>query len=124
MLYIIFSGVLFHSQLEPHNNGQMHRISANKASVYTTHANPEHSADSDHLLPGFLDVTFDLGVNDWDDFDDGNLVDASDVCYESQVCNPVTDHDQPSNAGLLGSFYSLIFAIYLWRFDLGKIVEF
>ncbi|KAI2667506.1 putative ATP-dependent DNA helicase HFM1 [Labeo rohita] len=92
--------VLFHSQLEPHNNGQMHRISANKASVYTTHANPEHSADSDHLLPGFLDVTFDLGVNDWDDFDDGNLVDASDVCYESQVCNPVTDHDQPSNAGL------------------------
>ncbi len=83
----------------------MNRISANKANVYTAHANPEHSAGSDHLWSDSLDVTFDLGVNDWDDFDDGNLVEASDVC-----CN--SDHGQPSNAGLLGSFYSLLSAIF------------
>ncbi|XP_073704911.1 probable ATP-dependent DNA helicase HFM1 [Garra rufa] len=92
--------VSIHSQLEPHNDGQMHRISANKASVYTAHANPEHNADSDQLRCGSLDMTFDQGVNDWDDFDDANLVDASDVCCESQVCNPMTNHDQPSNTGL------------------------
>ncbi|KAL1280229.1 hypothetical protein QQF64_014829 [Cirrhinus molitorella] len=92
--------VLIHSQLKPHNDGQMHRISANKASGYTVHANPGHSADSDHLRPGSLDVTFDQGGNDWDDFDDSNLVDASDMCCESQVCNPMTDHYQPSNAGM------------------------
>lgn len=90
----------------------MNRISANKASVYTAHANPEHSADSDHLWSDSLDVTFDLGVNDWDDFDDGNLVEASEVCCNSKSCDLMTDHGQPSNAGLLGSFYSLLFAIF------------
>ncbi|KTG40368.1 hypothetical protein cypCar_00007731 [Cyprinus carpio] len=94
--------VLIHSQLKPCNDGRINRISANKASLYTAHANPEHSADSDHLWSGSLDVTFDLGVNDWDDFDDGNLVEASEVCCDSQLCDPMTDHVQPSNAGLLG----------------------
>lgn len=102
---------MIHSQLKPCNDGRINRISANKASLYTAHANPEHSADSDHLWSGSLDVTFDLGVNDWDDFDDGNLVEASEVCCDSQLCDPMTDHVQPSNTGLLGSFYSLLFAI-------------
>ncbi|KAF4117158.1 hypothetical protein G5714_001711 [Onychostoma macrolepis] len=98
--------VLIHSQLKSCNEGQMNRISANKASVYTAHANPEHSADSDHLWSGSLDVTFDLGENDWDDwddFDDGNLVEASEVCCDSELCNLMTDHGQPSNAGGLAS---------------------
>lgn len=104
---IIFSGVLLHSQIKPRNDGQTHRVSPNKASVNSVHANPDHSTDTDNLWSGFLDVTFDLGVNDWDDFDDGNLVDASEVCYESKICNLMTDHDQPTNYGLLDSFYSL-----------------
>ncbi|CAM4593558.1 unnamed protein product [Leuciscus chuanchicus] len=88
---------LLHSQFKPCNDGQMHRVSPNKASVYSVHANPDHSTDTDNLWSGCLDVTFDLGVNDWDDFDDGNLVDASEVCYESKICNLMTDHDQPTN---------------------------
>lgn len=92
----------------------MHRVSPNKARVYSVHANPDHSTDTDNLWSGSLDVTFDLGVNDWDDFDDGNLVDASEVCYESQICNLMTDHDQPTNSGLLDSFYSLIFYFYVF----------
>lgn len=90
--------VSLHSQFKPRNDGQMHRVSPNKARVYSVHANPDHSTDTDNLWSGSLDVTFDLGVNDWDDFDDGNLVDASEVCYESQICNLMTDHDQPTNS--------------------------
>ncbi|XP_026062307.1 probable ATP-dependent DNA helicase HFM1 [Carassius auratus] len=95
--------VLIHSQLKPCKDGNMNRISANQASVYTAHANPEHSADSDQLWSGSLDVTFDLGVNDWDDFDDGNLVEASEVCCDYKLYNPMTDHGQSSNAGGLAS---------------------
>lgn len=78
----------------------MHRVSPKEARVYSTHANPDHSTDIDDRWSGSLDVTFDLGLNDWDDFDDGNLVDASEVCCESQICNLMTDHDQPTNSGL------------------------
>ncbi|XP_056091550.1 probable ATP-dependent DNA helicase HFM1 [Rhinichthys klamathensis goyatoka] len=90
--------VSLHSQFKPRNGGQMHRVSPNEASVYSVHANPDHSTDTDNLWSGSLNVTFDLVGNDWDDFDDGNLVDASEVCYESQICNLMTDHDQPTNS--------------------------
>ncbi|XP_051719520.1 probable ATP-dependent DNA helicase HFM1 isoform X1 [Ctenopharyngodon idella] len=90
--------VSIHSQHEPRNNRPMHRVSPKEASVYSTHANPDHSTDIDGRWSGSLDVTFDLGLNDWDDFDDGNLVDASEVCCESQICNLMTDHDQPTNS--------------------------
>ncbi|XP_048020900.1 probable ATP-dependent DNA helicase HFM1 isoform X2 [Megalobrama amblycephala] len=90
--------VSIHRQREPHNDGQMHRVSPKEASVYSTHTNPDHSTDIDDRWSGSLDVTFDLGLNDWDDFDDGNLVDASEVCCESQICNLMTDHDQPTNS--------------------------
>jgi len=111
---IIFSGVSLHSQFKPRSGGEMHRVSPNKASVYSVHSNPDHITDNDNLWSGSLDVTFDLGVNDWDDFDDGNLVDASEVCYKSQICNLMTDHDQPTTSGLLDLFYILIISIYVF----------
>ncbi|XP_043112345.1 probable ATP-dependent DNA helicase HFM1 [Puntigrus tetrazona] len=87
--------VLIHNQLKPCNDGQMNRTNAVKASVNTARATSQHSAD--------LGVTFDLGVNDWDDFDDGNLVEASEVFCDSKLCNPMTDRGQPSKAGCLTS---------------------
>ncbi|XP_067309186.1 probable ATP-dependent DNA helicase HFM1 isoform X2 [Pseudorasbora parva] len=89
---------LHYSQLKPHSDGQMHRVSLNKASVYSVNANPDHSTEIGDLLSGSLDVTFDLGANYWDDFDDGNLVDASEMPCESQICNLMTDHNEPVNS--------------------------
>lgn len=112
---IIFLGVLIYSQHEPHNDGQVHRVIPKETTVYSTHANPDHCTDVDDHWSGSLDVTFDVGLNDWDDFDDGNLVDASEVCCESQICNLMTDHDQPTNFGLFVELILvLFFAFYVF----------
>ncbi|KAI7789508.1 putative ATP-dependent DNA helicase HFM1 [Triplophysa rosa] len=73
---------------------QMDGITSHKADVYSTHANPEHCSD----WAGTLNVTFDLGVNDWDDFDDGHLLCASELCCESEACDLKMGHYQPTNA--------------------------
>ncbi|KAA0719127.1 putative ATP-dependent DNA helicase HFM1 [Triplophysa tibetana] len=59
-------------QLKTLKHKQMNGITSHKADIYSTHANPEHCSD----WAGTLNVTFDLGVNDWDDFDDGHLLSA------------------------------------------------
>ncbi|KAG9334069.1 hypothetical protein JZ751_009161, partial [Albula glossodonta] len=38
--------------------------------------------DSGYLSSGTLNVTFDLGDGDWDDIDDENLVQASEISYD------------------------------------------
>lgn len=81
----------------------MDGITFHKADVYSTHANLEHCPD----WTGTFDVTFDLGVNDWDDFDDGHLLRASELCCESEACKPKMDQYQPTNAGLLNLFIHL-----------------
>ncbi|XP_068069997.1 probable ATP-dependent DNA helicase HFM1 isoform X5 [Danio rerio] len=87
----------FDSQPKPHSDGNMPRITLNKARVYS---DLNDSTDRTGLRSDFPDVTFDLGVNYWDDFDDRNLVDASNVCCESQQFNPMIEHHQPAHSGL------------------------
>lgn len=83
----------------------MNGITSHKADVYSTHANPEHCSD----WAGTLNVTFDLGVNDWDDFDDGHLLRATELCCESEACDLKMGHYQPTNAGLLNLFVIFMF---------------
>ncbi|XP_036409769.1 probable ATP-dependent DNA helicase HFM1 [Megalops cyprinoides] len=42
-----------------------------------------HTDDSGCFSSDTLNVTFDLGIDDWDDFDDENLVHASEISYHS-----------------------------------------
>ncbi|XP_057183337.1 probable ATP-dependent DNA helicase HFM1 [Triplophysa rosa] len=86
-------------QLKTLKHKQMDGITSHKADVYSTHANPEHCSD----WAGTLNVTFDLGVNDWDDFDDGHLLCASELCCESEACDLKMGHYQPTNAGCLSA---------------------
>ncbi|XP_051556744.1 probable ATP-dependent DNA helicase HFM1 isoform X2 [Myxocyprinus asiaticus] len=95
--------LLMHSHLKSLRDVQMDGITPNKTHVYSTHASSEQSTGSGHLWSDPFNVTFDLGVNDWDDFDDGNLVRASELCGEFVVNNLNMDHDQPTNAGCLTS---------------------
>lgn len=98
------SGVLY-GQLKTLKHGQMNGITSHEADVYSTHTNLEHCPDRACTL----DVTFDLAVNDWDDFDDGHLLNASEFCCESEACNPKMGHYQPTNAGLLNLFFFFVF---------------
>ncbi|XP_056599610.1 probable ATP-dependent DNA helicase HFM1 isoform X2 [Triplophysa dalaica] len=86
-------------QLKTLKHKQMNGIASHKADVYSTHANPEHCSD----WAGTLNVTFDLGVNDWDDFDDGHLLHATELCCESEACDLKMGHYQPTNAGCLSA---------------------
>ncbi|XP_055059840.2 probable ATP-dependent DNA helicase HFM1 isoform X1 [Misgurnus anguillicaudatus] len=63
----------------------------------TTSLAQDHCPD----LNDFFNVNFDLGVDDWDDFDEGNLVSASEMSCESEKCNSAMEHYQPTNAGSL-----------------------
>ncbi|XP_035279407.1 probable ATP-dependent DNA helicase HFM1 isoform X1 [Anguilla anguilla] len=66
-----------------------------------------HSKDSSCFSPDDLSVTFDLGVDDWDDIDDVNLVNASEISYTkipTSDCNtqrdystPLTSYEQPKS---------------------------
>ncbi|XP_037402500.1 probable ATP-dependent DNA helicase HFM1 [Pygocentrus nattereri] len=56
------------------------RIPTNKSRAHTTNSHPDHSTESS-FSSDVLNVTFDLAVDDWDDFDDANLVLASNVSY-------------------------------------------
>uniref|UniRef100_A0A3B3RKF1 Probable ATP-dependent DNA helicase HFM1 n=1 Tax=Paramormyrops kingsleyae TaxID=1676925 RepID=A0A3B3RKF1_9TELE len=53
-------------------------------------AGPTH--DSDHFPSDILDVNFDLGIDDWGDFDDENLVQASEI---SESATQEKDHEGP-----------------------------
>ncbi|XP_049323067.1 probable ATP-dependent DNA helicase HFM1 isoform X2 [Astyanax mexicanus] len=62
---------------------QMSRIPAHKSRDHTTSSCLDHSTDNISAFDG-LNVTFDLAIDDWDDFDDDNLVLASDVSYSTE----------------------------------------
>lgn len=56
----------------------------------TPEAGPTHN--SDHFPSDIPDVNFDLGIDDWGDFDDENLVHASEI---SELATQEKDHEGP-----------------------------
>ncbi|KAI4874988.1 hypothetical protein NFI96_017657 [Prochilodus magdalenae] len=64
------------------------RIPSNGSRAYTTSSHQDHSTDSSFSSDA-LNVTFHLELDEWDDFDDANLVLASNVPYtENQETRP------------------------------------